>query len=47
MDLQMILKAASEKKVSDLHITEGSVPIVRIDGRLIPLSDFPKLEKED
>jgi len=47
MDLKGILKTASEKKSSDLHITEGSVPIVRIDGRLIPLSDFPKLSKED
>ncbi|NQT75322.1 MAG: type IV pilus twitching motility protein PilT [Candidatus Omnitrophica bacterium] len=47
MDLKGILKAASEKKSSDLHITEGSVPIIRIDGRLIPLSDFPKLSKED
>lgn len=47
MDLKSILKIASEKKSSDLHITEGSVPIIRIDGRLIPLSDFPKLSKED
>ncbi len=47
MDLRLILKTASEKNASDLHITEGSVPIVRIDGRLIPLSDFSKLNKED
>lgn len=47
MDLKSILKTASEKKSSDLHITEGSVPIIRIDGRLMPLSDFPKLSKED
>ncbi|MFH1854303.1 MAG: type IV pilus twitching motility protein PilT [Candidatus Omnitrophota bacterium] len=47
MDLKMILKVASEKKASDLHITTDSVPIVRIDGRLIPLSDFPVLNKDD
>ncbi len=47
MDLKNILKAASEKKASDLHITVGSVPIIRVDGRLIPLSDFPKLNKQD
>ncbi|MFC1509848.1 type IV pilus twitching motility protein PilT, partial [Candidatus Omnitrophota bacterium] len=47
MDFNALLKVASEKKASDLHITAGSVPIVRIDGRLIPLSDFRKLSKED
>jgi len=47
MELKIFLKRAVEKKASDLHITAGSVPIVRIDGRLIPLSDFPKLTKED
>ena len=47
MDLKTFLKRAVEKKASDLHITAGSVPIVRIDGRLMPLSDFPKLSKED
>jgi len=47
MDLKNILKVASEKKASDLHITVGSVPIIRVDGRLIPLSDFPKLNKQD
>ena len=47
MDLKTFLKRAVEKKASDLHITAESVPIVRIDGRLIPLSDFPKLSKED
>ena len=47
MDIKSILKVASEKKASDLHITENSAPIIRIDGRLIPLSDFQKLNKED
>ena len=47
MDLKSVLKIASEKKASDLHITAGSVPVVRIDGRLIPLSDFEKLNSDD
>jgi len=46
MDIKDFLKAAVEKNASDLHITVGSAPIVRIDSRLIPL-DFPKLTKED
>lgn len=47
MDIKAILKIACEKNASDLHITTDSVPIIRIDGRLIPLSDFPILNKDD
>ncbi|MBU1887818.1 MAG: type IV pilus twitching motility protein PilT [Candidatus Omnitrophica bacterium] len=47
MDLKEILKIATQKNASDLHITTDSVPIIRIDGRLIPLSDFPVLNRED
>jgi twitching motility protein PilT len=45
MDIKDLLKAAVEKEASDLHITTDSAPIVRIDGKLIPLN-FPKLDKE-
>ena len=45
MDIKDLLKTAVEKGASDLHITADSVPIVRIDGRLIPLN-FPMLDKE-
>lgn len=47
MELKDVLKVASQKSASDLHLTTGSVPIVRIDGRLIPLSDFSRLHRED
>jgi len=47
MDLKTILKVASEKNASDLHITGDSAPIIRIDGRLIPLMDFPTLNRDD
>ncbi|MFC1623812.1 type IV pilus twitching motility protein PilT [Candidatus Omnitrophota bacterium] len=47
MDLKKILQIASEKNASDLHITTFSAPIIRIDGRLVPLADFPKLMKDD
>jgi len=47
MDLTGFLKKAVEKKASDLHITVDSPPIVRIDGRLMPLSDCPRLTRED
>ncbi|MGM0596421.1 MAG: type IV pilus twitching motility protein PilT [Myxococcota bacterium] len=35
--LQQLLQAMIEQKASDLHITTGSAPQLRIDGRLIPL----------
>jgi len=45
MDIRDLLRTAVEKNASDLHITVDSAPIVRIDGKLIPLN-FPKLDKE-
>lgn len=45
MDIKDLLKTAVEKEASDLHITAESAPIVRVDGKLIPLN-FPKLDKD-
>ncbi len=47
MDLKTLLSIGSDKRASDLHITSGSVPIIRVDGRLMPLSEFEILSKED
>ena len=41
-----LLKIMIEKGASDLHITTGSPPRVRVDGRLIPL-DHPGLTPAD
>ena len=41
-----LLKIMIEKGASDLHITTGSPPRVRVDGRLIPL-DHPQLTPAD
>ena len=46
MDIKDLLKAAVEKEASDLHLTTDSAPIVRVDGKLIPLN-FPKLDREN
>ena len=37
LSLQMLLKAMIDKDASDLHITAGTPPQLRIDGRLVPL----------
>jgi len=40
-----LLKLTEEKGASDLHITVGNPPILRIDGQLI-VADLPALDKE-
>jgi twitching motility protein PilT len=39
--IQALLKAMIDKGASDLHVTSGSPPQMRIDGRLIPLRMEP------
>ena len=40
-NLHQLLKAMVEKGASDLHITTGTAPQLRIDGRLVPLKTAP------
>ncbi|MBP9853499.1 MAG: type IV pilus twitching motility protein PilT [Candidatus Omnitrophica bacterium] len=46
MDLKELLKACIETKASDLHLTENSPPVLRIDGKLT-LMERPSLSKEE
>jgi twitching motility protein PilT len=46
MSLDQLLKIAIERNASDLHITAGLPPMLRIDGRLVP-TEFPRLKPED
>ncbi len=41
MDIQRYLAQAAEEKASDLHITVGEPPILRIDGELVPVGEAP------
>jgi len=41
VNLQQLLKAMVEQGASDLHITTGSPPQLRIDGVLVPLRVNP------
>jgi twitching motility protein PilT len=43
MSLQDMLKLMIDQNGSDLHITTGSHPRIRINGELIPLEDVPQL----
>ena len=41
LNLRELLLLTIEQKASDLHLTENTPPIFRIDGRLVPLSVEP------
>jgi twitching motility protein PilT len=41
-----LLHKASVLKASDIHITAGSRPVVRIDGKITPLTEYPVLNPE-
>jgi twitching motility protein PilT len=46
-DFADLLLEVLERKASDLHITAGSQPQLRIRGRLTPLEDYPTLTQQD
>ncbi|MDA8025733.1 MAG: type IV pilus twitching motility protein PilT [Actinomycetota bacterium] len=41
-----LLRIAASKKASDLHLSVGTPPTIRIDGRLVRLDEFPKLSNQ-
>ena len=46
LDISAALRAMLAAKASDLHVTSGSPPMVRVDGGLSPLEGFPKLSPD-
>jgi twitching motility protein PilT len=46
-DFADLLLEVLERKASDLHITAGAKPMLRIRGRLTPLEDYPVLSQQD
>ena len=47
MHINDLLKIAAERKASDLHLKVGSHPVIRVNGRLTPLSELNRLTQED
>ena len=45
-NLHQLLKVMIEKGASDLHVTTGSPPQLRVDGKLTPV-DVPPLNAQD
>ncbi len=47
MNLNDLLKLTFERRASDLHVKVGVPPILRIDGKLMPLETEKRLTQED
>ena len=47
MHINDLLKTASERGASDLHLKVGSHPVIRVHGELEPLVDVKRLMQED
>ncbi|MBI5106390.1 MAG: type IV pilus twitching motility protein PilT [Solirubrobacterales bacterium] len=46
-DFAQLLLDVLDRRASDLHITAGSHPMVRVRGRLTPMDDYPVLDPTD
>jgi len=47
MDIDTLLREMVGKKASDLHLRVGSPPMLRIDGKLTPIPNYPAVTVED
>ncbi len=47
MHINDLLKIATERGASDLHLKVGSYPVIRVNGALQPLTELKKLMQED
>ena len=46
VQLNELLRIATERKSSDLHLKVGAYPVLRLDGRLTPLQERERLSRE-
>ena len=47
MQINDLLKIATERKASDLHLKVGNHPVFRVNGKLIPLAEVGRLTQEN
>jgi len=47
MELKRLVEKARELRTSDVHLIVNCPPMLRIDGNLQPLADFPVLKSDD
>ena len=46
MKIESLLKVSTDKKASDLHLLPGFKPLLRIEGKLLPVEEHPVLTPE-
>jgi twitching motility protein PilT len=46
-DFADLLLAVIDRRASDLHLTAGNHPTIRVRGRLVPMTDYPVLDPAD
>ncbi len=47
IDIKTVLSSAIKRRASDIHFKVGRHPVFRIDGKLLPAPEFPKIEPDD
>lgn len=47
LKIELLLEEVVKKNASDLHLTVGSNPVLRIDGSIVPMTQFPVLTEND
>lgn len=47
LSIDEVAREAVAKKASDIHITAGLPPMIRVDGKLVPLIGYPVLTPRD
>lgn len=45
LNIDNLLRLAIEKNASDLHLSAGLVPMLRVDGELVPIEQEPVMDK--
>src|SRR5213596_4024288 len=47
LDFAAVLTKMVEVRASDVHLTAGFPPAVRVRGRILPMDDYPPLSPQD
>lgn len=47
MEIKELFKKAVEKKASDIHLVVGVKPILRVNGKLMSLKDYPEVTNKE
>jgi twitching motility protein PilT len=47
LDFASVLTKMVETRASDVHLTPGSAPAIRVRGRIVPMDDYPALSPQE